>query len=113
MLGIENLKQVIVVAANLGKQIEVAVKGGLKLIDLLGFVDDFTAIGAVIKNKEAIVAEFKDLDDAERAELLAYVKQNLDLENDGLEDKIEKSLTILVDILDFVGTFKKPEAPTA
>lgn len=107
MAGIEHLKQAALVGINFGKQIETAAEGGFKLIDLLGFVDEFTAIPGIVANKDNIVAEFKDLDAAERAELVTYVEQNLDLKNDRLEEIIEASLQAILAILTLVEKFKK------
>lgn len=107
-LGIENLKKAATLAIRFGQQIETAAEGGFKLADLFGFIDEFSAIPEVVNNKQAIVDEFKDLDSTERAELVAYIEQTLDLKNDRLEGIIESGLELVLAILVLVDKLKKP-----
>lgn len=107
-LGIENLKKAATLAIRFGQQIETAAEGGFKLADLFGFIDEFSAIPEVVNNKQAIVDEFKDLDSTERAELVSYVEQTLDLKNDRLEGIIEAGLELVLAILVLVDKLKKP-----
>lgn len=112
-VGIENLKKAALVGVNFGKQIETAAEGGFKLVDLFGFMDDFTAIPGIVESKASILAEIKDLDAAERVELGNYVAQTLDLKNDRIEEIIEASVRAIIAIVELVDKFKKPAAPEA
>jgi len=52
----------------------------------------------VIKNIEPIRQEFQSLTPEAKAELSQWAAQNFDLRNDQLEEKIEKALTIAVEL---------------
>lgn len=102
-LGIDNLKKAGKFGVGLGMQIEKALADGkFTWTDLPGFVDELLEIPGIVNNREAIVAEFKDLTIDERAELLAYLKQEFDLADDVLESKIEKGLDIAFALLSFL-----------
>ena len=111
MVGITQLKNTALVLAQFGQAIENSLEGGFQLSDLGNLILPLSQLPAVIQNKEAIVEEFKDLDAAERQELLAYVGQTLDLKNDKVENIVEKGLAAAVSIIELVAAFKKEETP--
>lgn len=114
-LGIENLKKAAKLGVQLGMQIEVAGEDGFQLTDLFGFVAPLSQLPAIIADKDALVAEFKDLDGDERAELLAYVETELTLQNKKIEKLVEGGLGILVSLLQFIDVYResKKAEPTS
>lgn len=108
MLGIENLKKAGKFGVSLGMQFEEAtVDGKFTWADLFGFFDELIQIPGIVNNREAIAAEFKDLDATERDALLQYLKDEFNLDNDTLEAKIEKGFDIAFALLSFI---EKPVA---
>lgn len=108
MLGIENLKKAGKFGVSLGMQFEEATADEkFTWTDLFGFFDELIQIPGIVNNRAAIVAEFKDLDETERNELLEYLKDEFNLDNDTLEAKIEKGLDIAFALLSYI---EKPAA---
>jgi len=108
MLGIESLK----------KAAKAAVKFGVKLEDYLddkklSFMEGVNlAIStapdafALVQDASNIKAEYLDLVDSERQELVDYVVAELDLENDQIEEVVEKAFDFLVSIDELVQAIK-------
>lgn len=101
-LGIADLKPVLGLAIELGNVIDKMghTEGVAKYGQLLMLVDELAGLGSV--KFDQIVPEFKDLDDAEKAELMAYVKEKLSLEDKDLEGKIEGGLGLIQKTIDLV-----------
>lgn len=92
MVGIENLKKIVVLGAeglNVGSKI---IHGG-GLLSLLGLVDEVSALGTLDKN--AILAEVKDLSEEEKKMLSDLFKSKLQLQNAEVEKKIEAGVDVL------------------
>lgn len=93
--GVENLKKVVALGIEIGN---VADKFGKaegtanKISTLMALTDEVLAIPGVDFNK--VKDEVGDLDDAEKAELLQFVKDKFDISNDKLEASIEGGLGI-------------------
>lgn len=51
--------------------------------------------------------EMQDLDDAEKAELNAYIASEFNIADDAIEAKIEQGLAVLAPLISFVLNFKK------
>lgn len=96
-LGIENLKKafgLLASLANLGDDVgrdTSAARWG-KLLGLIPAIGQFASL-----DLKAAVAEFKDLDAAEKQALLVEIETDLDLGDDQLEKAIEDGLAIVVD----------------
>ncbi len=97
-LGIENLKKVFSLLANLanlgddvGRDTSTARWG--KLLTLIPIIGTVATLDI-----KAAVAEFKDLDATEKAELLAEIDADLKLGDEKLEKAIEDGLQIVVDL---------------
>lgn len=111
MIGIENLKLVAKTGIDLGeKAAQVFADGKVTLPEGLEFLPVLMGVPGILEKKAEIVAEFKDLDGAERTELNNYIQAEFDIANDELENKIEKALTAVVAVLDLVTAFQKPAA---
>lgn len=96
-LGIEELKPVVKELLNLGEA-AAALSDGIGIGDVdEGFkvlVGLLPAISALRSGQ--VIPELKDLDDAEQAELLAFVDENFDLESDALESTVENILHVVI-----------------
>lgn len=66
-------------------------------------------VGPAFEGLDKIGAELKDLSEAEAAELTAFVKEELDLQSDKVEEIIETALEVGVKLYGFVQLFKKEE----
>ena len=72
----------------------------LRIIGLMkSGVDAFKGIAAV---KD----EIKDLSDAEKADLLAFVESKLDIKNATLKGYVEQAIQFLIGLLDFYSAIK-------
>lgn len=94
-LGIENLKEAAAVGIEFGMELEdVLEDGAVDLAEGLSLaVGHVPAIyNEIVKDWKLLVAEFKDRSREEIDELVAYVAEQNDLENDGVELAIEDFL---------------------
>lgn len=111
MAGISNIKIVLLFIINFGERIEKVTRpdspGGKKVtwVEVLGFLTTVKDIPELIKSAKELKAEFDDLDSQEKDELIAYVATELDLENDKVEELIEKGWATLVQLSDLVNLF--------
>lgn len=105
-VGIETLKQVAVALISLAKVTEDSLADGFQLTDSFAYFPVLVTLPGILKKKNDIVAEFKDLDPAERAELLSFVETTLVLSNKGLEDVVEKALASAVTIASLIESVK-------
>lgn len=103
-LGIANVKILLLfalelgnVADSIGRHPEKGVARYGKLLDLM---DEMMALGTM--KLDQVVPEFEDLDDAEKADLMAAMKSKFDIEDDKLEGAIEDGLGIVVDAVSLV-----------
>jgi hypothetical protein len=115
--GIEQLLKVVdvmVEAGNVAEKIFEEKAGPIaKATHLLKMSDELIGLAGLDVAK--LKAQFKDLDGAEKEELLAHAKQKFDLENDALEAKIESGLDLALEAVQMIGkivAFVKP-APVA
>jgi len=108
-LGIENLKIAIVAAIRLGEKIEknYVDDGEISLSEALGIgASSFGDVLKVIKLGSEIKNEFNDLDNEEKLQLANLVKEELDLQNDKVENIIEKALDFLLGLNDLIESIK-------
>ena len=95
-MSIENLKKAAKLAISFGQKIEATTKDGFQVTDLFQFLGEVGQIPGIVATKDAILSEIKGIDAAGRAELSAYIEQELVLENKKVEGIIESVLNILV-----------------
>ena len=107
MLGIENLKNTALFLINLGEGLENKLEDGkLSIFEALQLAGKSSKEAIeVFRSGKEIAAEFKDLDDKERGELIELVKSELDLEKDNIEKTIEKGIILLDALADFIESF--------
>lgn len=99
--GIEKLKKLILIPISLGEIAEDSLKDGkLGLSDVLSHGPSLFALvnGLVSFDFAESVKEFKDLDDAEKAELSIFVAAQLDLQNDKVEAVIEELFGLALEV---------------
>lgn len=114
-LGIENLKKPVGAVINLGVSIDQAMAedsaGGKKITRSEALSIAFKTvpdIWSTWKNWGDIKDEYKDLDNAERTEMVAWAQAEFDLENDYVEAKIEAGLEAAAAVEKFF-SIKKPD----
>jgi hypothetical protein len=106
MLGVENLKKLVKFPLDLTKQITDSTADGWQITDLFSFVDELSTIPGIVKNWKETVAELKELDALERAELHAYVVTEFDIPNDKVEVFVENALLNVVSLIALYEQFK-------
>lgn len=119
--GVENTIKMVQLIAEAGNVAEDVAKAKGGLLGKIGLVSDlFDEIMALTSvNWGELKNELGELDDEDMAQVTAALKEKLDLDNDLLEDKIEKGVELLVagkdfveDVIAFSKSLKeKPEAP--
>ena len=108
-LGIENLKVALLAAINLSEKIEskYADDGKITLSEALSVgAGSFGDVLKVIRSGNQIKAEFIDLDEQEKQELVDLVYQELDLENDKIELIVKKAIEFLVALDELIKSIK-------
>lgn len=108
MEGTKEIKEVLDFVIPLAVAIEKAGEDGMvSLSDALLFVPAIIKAPAAFGDAAKIPAELTDLDDGEKAALVAYAKASLDLADDGLEEKLEMALEIGLNLAKLVASLKK------
>lgn len=96
-VGIANIKPIIALSIEMGNVIDKVIKADTaagKLQAVLAITDEVMALPSV--NFAEVIGEVKDLDEAEKAELLAFFKEKFDIADDKIEAVIESGLALLV-----------------
>lgn len=98
------IKEVTKVLVELGEGIqEKLADGKIKFLEYVSLVVDvFPDAFHIIKNGAQLKEEWLDFTDEERAEVVDYLVDELNLENDTLEAKIEKGFEMLMAVDSFV-----------
>lgn len=71
--------------------------GKVDLLDIPFLLDPLMKLTPAIEGAELALGEWKAASDVQRAEVLAYLKENFDLADDKLEARIEVAMKLLVD----------------
>lgn len=99
MTGTENIKNALKWAIGFGMKFEDALEDGkISMTEWFGLGLKATGIVGVIKNATEAWDEFEDLNEEERIEVVNFVQTELDLENDQVEEYIEKAFELLVSL---------------
>ena len=94
--GIANLKEAVTFAINMTESIQTRFSdGGFSLWDGLSLIPQASNVRRYVNNGDKIKREFFDLDSGERKELIDYVKEELDLTDDYVENIVGESLNLL------------------
>lgn len=108
MLGIENLKKAVKFGIDLGEQFDKALADNkFQWTDSFGFFDELIQVPGLIKDGKVIVAELKDLDTVEKDELIVFIQEEFDIENDKAEAEIEAALKTVAGILELINLIRQ------
>ena len=98
-VGFKETKEVLDAMIALGKAIEASMEDGkISLTDIPNFILFLTKIMPAIEGVEEVPFEFQVAKPEEIAELKAYLKEELDLEDDKIEQFIEDCFKVALDI---------------
>jgi hypothetical protein len=96
-LGIESIKPAIKVAAELRNVTAAAFADGkFQVMEAFGYVPALMQVQAIVESGPTILAELKDADHAERAELEAYAINELKIEAADVEGFIADALDWII-----------------
>lgn len=110
-MGVENLKKVLAALVAVGMKVEQVTEDGFQVLsDSLSLLPNVIDLVLLIKNGKDAWLEYNDLDDIERDEVLAFIKEKFDLEDDQVEDIIETGLDLIFSAGEFVGKLKALKA---
>lgn len=95
MEGTKETKEVVDLVIALAQAIEGAGEDGkVGLTDALQFIPAMIKAPSAFSDLGKLPAELKDLDEAEKAALVAYAKAELDLKDDKVEEQLELALGV-------------------
>lgn len=107
-LGIDHIKAAVLFAITFGKTIGAELKDGFQVVpDLVGLIPSLMQLPEIIKSGSDLVAEWKDRDEEEKTELKNYIKDNFDIPDDKIEELIERSGNLVIEIMDYSGFIKQ------
>jgi len=99
----KELKEVLCFAVCLGNALGESLKDGeLTYGDSMNFWEPLSKLSEAVEGAENVVQEINNLDEAQSAELIAYVKEKLDLPHEGIEEAIEAGLDIAVGVCKYI-----------
>ena len=70
----------------------------INLLDFPKFVDVIRAAGPAFTDIKLVKEEIQKMDEAAKAELYAWIKDEFDIADDAVEALIEKTLKVLIDL---------------
>ena len=109
-VGTKELKEMLSFVITLGESLEAALEDKkFEMAELALLMPALMKVGTAFEGIDKLGAEVKDLDEAEIAELVAFVKEDLDLKSDKIEEMVEKGLELGAKVYGFVQLFKKEE----
>lgn len=110
-LGIEGIKSVLAFPLSIHMAYAAAnADGKIDMLDVPLLMGPAMKLVPAMQKAKQAVAEIKDLDTNERAELNDWAKVEYDIADDTLEAKVEASIDVLLSIAVLVGTMTKEEA---
>lgn len=111
-MATDNLKKVVLIITKSISNGEQAFKDGFQWPDVFVFIPELTQIPDIIKNKQLLADEIKDITPAGIKDLATFIETSLVLENKDIEESVEIVIEILVLVLKLVGKLKtKPPVP--
>lgn len=97
MAGIQETKDVIKTAAQIGNGIGIALQDGkFELTELVEFVPALLSLPTALSGITDVPLELSDLDEAERRELLDYMRQEFDIPQEQTEEAVEDHAEFLL-----------------
>lgn len=104
-MAVENLKNAAQVLINFVKQGEISFKDGFQLSDLFAFMGEFTAIPAILQNKQALINEWKNKTNADVQDLLSFIDTNLAIQNKDVEAKVKAAIAAFLANISLIELF--------
>ena len=111
-VGIDAIKVVVKILIDLGEGIQekFADDGKIKVLEAIFLaVGMFPDVYSIIRRSAELKEQWRDFSDAEKLEVAAYVAEELNLEKDEIEEKVEKGFELLMAVDSFLRSFKKEE----
>lgn len=106
--SIQKLLDIVSQAVN---TVDIELKDGFQTSDLFGLIPIATAVPAVIADKVAISAAWKERTTETLAEWLAYAKTKIQLQSADAEKKAEAILSLAVAAIDIYDIFSQSKTP--
>ena len=104
-MGVQNIKEVVVFTCELVKGfVDTFEDKKISITDLVHFAAAGKAFPAAIADLKEVKAEYADLDDAERLEIITAVKEKFDIPDDLVEKFIEKCFRAGIYLVDAIET---------
>lgn len=95
MADTKALTKLVIFTSKLGNGIGKSLEDGkITFSDVMNFIDPLIALPAAFNDIEKIPEEFRDLDEAERQQLVEDVKSELDLADDKAEEFVEDTFNL-------------------
>ena len=108
--GIKELKEFVVFIASLASASDKATRDGLGVEDLAIFMGPLMLAPEALAGLDEAKLEYANLNEQEKAELIAAFADKLDLVDDGLESMIEKSMVIGLELFKLFKQIKDMKA---
>lgn len=109
--GIENLQKVLNFGVTIGTHVSDDLKDSkLTFLEVIQLATELAAVSDFVKNKDAIIAEAKDLSIAEIETLVKGVGDAIN--NEKVTAVIEHALGVVVSVAALIQDFRKPDAET-
>lgn len=104
--GTKETKEVLELFFSLAKAVSTSLSDGtVGVFDLAHFFKVIGYIAPAFNDSELIIKELKDLDEKEKAELILFVQEKFDIENDTIEKYIEMALIAMVNFIPVIKVF--------
>ena len=108
MAGIKESKEFVLFGVALGDALYKSFEdGSIGLSDIFKLVPVFKSAKAALEGLAGVPEELKDLDDAEKEELVAAVKAQFDIADDKMELAIESAFEMAVAAIQLIASFQK------
>lgn len=104
--GIDNLKKVLNFGVSFGLHLSTELKDGFDYYKIFALVPDLMQVPDLLKNKQAIMDEVKDLSVEEIAALITSVENSALITSDKVKEIISIAVDILQAVVKLVGIFK-------
>jgi hypothetical protein len=103
MAGIKETRELLYFVTEFGNAVGHSLADGkISVVELGNFIGALASIAPAFEGIGELKTELKDLDEAEKQELLDLVNDRFDIPQDGVEALIEKGLATGVAIAEFV-----------
>lgn len=99
MFGIEKLKEAALFTISFTEALDKRLEDGkMSFLETITLGAKLKDLPSIIRNGPEISQEYMDLDSSEKEELVEFIKEELELSNDRVEDLIENSLSVLASL---------------